>query len=579
MLTDLRISNFAIIHHLELEFGPGLITLTGETGAGKSIILDALESLLGGKADATLIRAGADRASVEGTFRISEDIREGVMAILEREDLVDDPEYLTLERDLRREGRNAARVNGRSASLGLLRELGAYLVDIHGQSEHLSLLDTRSHLGLLDRFTDDGDLLAGYSATYRRLQAVRRELASVRQAEQDAARRTDLLTFQAEEIEAAHLRPGEDDELRSERTRLANAESLSTLAQSALTVMEEGAPEAPSISDLIGQVSHDLGALVRIDASLQDLYQQAELALDSLTEIARDLRLYLERIEYNPKRLEQIEERLDLIHNLKRKYGGTLEAVLAYGESARAQLEMIAHAGERIEELEGEESKLLEALSQQAQALSERRRKAAEALAGGVEIELGDLQMAGARFAVDFQTRPDPSGLPLPDGRRVAFDGSGFDRVEFLVAPNPGEGLKPLARIASGGETSRLMLALKNVLARADAIPTLVFDEVDQGIGGRVGMVVGQKLWQLGRRHQVLCVTHLPQLAAFGDDHLRVAKQVHGGRTTTEVTRLDREARRQELAQMLGGVTDATLSSAGELLEVAAGGGKALVKR
>jgi DNA repair protein RecN (Recombination protein N) len=348
MLSDLRIENFAIIHWLELEFGPGLINFTGETGAGKSIILDAIESLLGGRADAGSIRSGADRASVEGTFRIPEAVRAPVMEILEREDLLDDPNYLVLERDIRREGRNVARINGRSASLSLLRELGAYLVDIHGQSEHLSLLNVRQHLGLLDRYAGNEQQLAAYTETYRQLQTVRRDLESVRQAEQDSARRIDLLNYQVQEIDTAKLQPGEEEELRQDRTRLANAENLAKLAQEALVALDEGALDAPAISDLLGQAVHALSALSRIDPSRAELAQQAELALDSLAEIARDLRDYVERIEYNPRRLEQIEERLDLLQNLKRKYGGSVEAVLAFGETARQQLDTITHAGERI---------------------------------------------------------------------------------------------------------------------------------------------------------------------------------------------------------------------------------------
>jgi len=567
MLTELRIENFAIIHRLEIEFGPGLITFTGETGAGKSIILDAIESVLGGRADQTSIRSGAERASIEATFRLTEDIQAPVVEILEREELLDDPNYVVLERDIRREGRNTARINGRSVGLSLLRELGAYLVDIHGQSEHLSLLTVRHHLGLLDRYAESQNLLGAYTETYRRLQSVRRELDAVRQAEQDAARRTDLLTFQAQEIESAQLRPDEDEELRQDRNRLANAENLANLAQGALNALDEGSPETPAITDLLGQVVHHLSSLSKIDPSREELSQQAELMLDTLAEISRDLRDYLEQIEYNPKRLEQIEERLDLIQNLKRKYGGTLEAVLKFGAEAKKQLDMIAHASERIAELEQEETTLLEELSERGQTLSQKRHAAADRLARDVELQLADLHLSGARFAVDFQVRSDPQGVPDEDGRRLAFDATGLDRVEFLVAPNPGEGLKPMVKIASGGETARLMLALKNVLAQADYVPTLIFDEIDQGIGGRVGLVVGQKLWHLAREHQVLCVTHLPQLAAFGDMHFRVAKQVKEGRTLTHVEQVSGGNRRQELAQMLGGISEGTLRSAEEMLQ------------
>jgi DNA repair protein RecN (Recombination protein N) len=567
MLIELHIENFAIIPHLDLDFGPGLITFSGETGAGKSIILDALETVLGGRVDATLLRAGAERASIEGVFHLSAAEQAVLQPILEREELQDDPAYLTLERELRREGRSSARVNGHAAHTGLLRELGACLVDIHGQSEHLSLLNVHQHIALLDRYAGSELLLSVYTAAYQQLQGVRRELAHVRQLEQEASRRADLLTFQAGEIEAAHLQLGEEENLRQDRSRLANAENLASLAQEALLNLAEGSPETPALTDLLGKVVQALGGIARIDSRRSGFHDQAESALDTLSELERDLRRYLDQIEFNPKRLEEVEERLNLINILKRKYGGSIEAVLAYLVDARKQLDSIAHAGERIAELEQQEAVLLQSLVKHGEALSQKRKISAGSLAKEIENELMDLRMAGARFAVDFQSHPDSHGVPLSDGRTVAFDSTGIDQVEFLVAPNPGEGLKPLVKIASGGETSRLMLALKDVLARADTIPTLIFDEIDQGIGGRVGLVIGEKLWRLGHRHQVLCVTHLPQLAAFGDQHFRVSKQVQEGRTITQVEKLDGDARRQELAQMMGGSTNGMLRSADEILQ------------
>jgi len=567
VLRELRIQNFAIIDQLELTFESGLVVFTGETGAGKSIILDALELLLGGRADATAIRTEADLARVEATFHLCGPERQEVHAILRRADLLDDPDYLTLSREVRREGRSVARVNGVTVNIGLLKELGERLVDIHGQSEHLSLLNVRAHLGLLDRYADVQSQRETYRQTYQQLQAVRRELEELRQAQRDADRRTEMLTFQAEEIESARLRPGEDEELRHERDRLANAEALARLAQQALAALDEGTAESPAATDLIGQVAQALNKLAQIDSDQSALAQQTTILAESLADLARSLRAYLETIEYNPKRLEEVEERLDLLHRLTRKYGGSLEAVLAYAAEARRQLEHISNAAERIAQLEAEEKELLTRLSEQAQILSRQRRAAAEKLSRSMEAELDDLRMAAARFAVDFQTRPDPAGLPLPDGTRVAFDEDGLDKVEFLIAPNPGEGLKPLAKIASGGETSRLMLGLKNVLAHADEVPTLIFDEIDQGIGGRVGATVGEKLWLLARQHQVLVVTHLPQLAAFGDQHFQVQKQVENDRTRTHVTPLEGETRLLELAQMLGEVSEGTLRSAHDLLQ------------
>ena len=569
MLTELHIHNFAIIDQLDLELGQGLAVFTGETGAGKSIIMDAVELLLGGRADATAIRSDADLARVEGTFKLAGPERSAAQEILKREDLLDDPHYVALGREIRREGRSTARINGRTVSLAILKELGELLVDIHGQGEHLSLLNVHAHLGLLDRFANVDSQLASYRKTYQNLLGVRRELAELREAQRNAERRTEMLTFQAEEIEAAKLRLGEDGELKLERDRLANAEALATLAQEALSVLDEGTSESSAATDLIGQASRSLAKLAQIDSAQASLSEQAAALEDNLADLARALRNYLEAIEFNPKRLEEVEERLDLLHRLTRKYGGSLEAVLAFAVDARRELETITTASARIAALEEDEATALGKLAEQGLALSQKRKEAAAKMSASMEAELDDLRMASARFAVDFQTKPDPQGVPLADGSRLAFDGTGLDKVEFLVAPNPGEGLKPLVKIASGGETSRLMLALKNVLARADQVPTLIFDEIDQGIGGRVGGTVGEKLWGLGREHQVMVITHLPQLAAYGDQHWQVQKVIEKGRTLTRVTRLGGEPRTLELAQMLGEVTEGTLRSAHDILQSA----------
>ncbi len=569
MLTELHIQNFAIIDKLDLRFNGGLIILTGETGAGKSIVLDAVVMLIGGKADTTFIRAESDAAFVEGVFQLKGPEREAVHAVLNREELMDDPDYVVLMREIRREGRSLARINGRTVNVGLLKELGALLIDIHGQAEHLSLLDPRAHLGLLDRYADISKPLNDYRQTYHSLLALRRELTDLRKAQSDSDRRIEMLTYQVEEIESARLKAGEDDELRKERDRLANAESLAQNAQEALAILEEGSPETPAATDLIGQAAQALTALAKIDEGQSEMANQAEVMLDTLSDIVHDLRSYLEEIEFNPKRLDEVEERLDLIHSLTRKYGGSIPAVISYGADANKQLETITGAADRIAELEMQEAKLLDKLAKHGLTLSEKRKAAAAEMGKGIELELDDLRMASAQFGVDFQTKPDPNGIPLADGTRLAFDQNGFDRVEFLVAPNPGEGLKPLAKVASGGETSRLMLGLKNVMARADEVPALIFDEIDQGIGGRVGMVVGHKLWNLSRSHQVFCVTHLPQLAVFGDQHYQVQKLVDKGRTLTRVEPLEGEARLLELSQMLGEVGEGTLRSAHELLQSA----------
>lgn len=568
MLTELRIENFAIIEKLELTFGNGLVILTGETGAGKSIILDAVEILIGGRADTSVVRANSPRASVEGTFKLAGNVKASLHEILKREDLLDDENYVILGREVKPEGRSVARINGRTVNVSLLREVGGYLIDIHGQSKHLSLLDTHAHLGLLDRYANIDSALSAYRTPYTQLQTLRRELNELRRLQQDTQQRVDLLAYQAEEIEAVAPKLGEDEELKEERTRLANAEALTSHVQKALALLDEGTLDVPAVSDGLGEASQHLAALAKIDASQTEIAERSTLLLENLTELSRDLRVYLEEVEYSPERLDEVEERLDALQNLKRKYGGSLEAVIAFGQKARAELENISTASERMDALTTEENVLLKTLAKEGMKLSKVRQKAAATMSKGIVTELADLRMEAADFAVDFKTTADEKGLPVGK-ERVAFDRLGFDQVEFLLAPNPGEGLKPLVKVASGGETSRMMLALKNVLARADEVPSLIFDEIDQGIGGRIGMVVGEKLWRLGRGHQVFCVTHLPQLAAFGDQHLKVEKSLENGRTLTMVKPLKEEARLLELAQMLGDVGEGTLRSAHEILQAA----------
>ncbi len=573
MLVELTITNFAIIDNLALTFAPGFNVLTGETGAGKSIIIDAVSLLLGGRSDVTMVRAGAEAARIEGAFKLDAELRTAVDPILEREELQadEDRNTLTLAREVRREGRNVCRVNGRTVSLAILKEIGQQLVDIHGQSEHLSLLRVREHVYLLDRYAGLEQQRAELAAAARELNGVRHELGELVRGEKDAARRTDLLNFQINEIESAKLKVGEDKILLEERTRLANAEKLAALADEAIVAAAEGADEQHSAADLLGQAVRALNSLAKIDPTLEQHRDTAQSLSEQLTELARDLRAYREAIEFNPKRLDQVEERIDLIKSLQRKYGDTIEDVIAFGQKAQTDLEGITHAGERIEALRKQEETLLKKIGKLGQALSLARREAGERLAQGIEAELGDLRMEGARFGVDIQWEEADDGAFVNKDKRVAFDSTGIDRIEFLIAPNPGEGLKPLVKIASGGETARLMLALKGVLARADRTPTLIFDEIDQGIGGRVGAVVGRKLWGLSANHQVLCITHLPQLAGFGDAHFKVAKHVSGERTTTEVQPLSAAERVDEITQMLGTEGEATRQSAEELLRMVEG--------
>lgn len=570
MLKELRIENFAIIHRLELRFTPGLTTFTGETGAGKSILLDALDALMGGRAETSMIRADVERANLEALFAIPDEHKDEITRLLESEGLYEGEPEILFNREIRREGRNIARINGRVVNVSLMKDIGSFLVDIHGQSEHLSLLTVRQHLNLLDRFADDRDALGDYQKHFHALKATQQELNELRQAEADAARVSDLLNYQIQEIDAAKLRVGEESELREELSRLANAEKLSSLAKQAYGLLEEDSPEALAINSMLGEVVSAVRNLANIDRSLEALADQCESISSLSADVSRELQNYLEAIEYNPKRLEQTENRLALLNTLKRKYGEDEQAILEFADKARAQLNKITTAEERIQELEIVEQDQLAETASKALALSEARKAAAVLLGEQVEKELADLNMAGASFSVDSQYKAAETGLPLEDGSRVRFDERGIDQVEFLIAPNPGEGLKPLVKIASGGETSRLMLALKNVLAKADTIPTLIFDEIDQGIGGRIGAMVGEKLWQLGSCHQVLCVTHLPQLAAYGNHHFHVYKQVQDGRTMTNVEELVDERRKVELALMFGGDSQANLTAAQEALESAA---------
>jgi DNA repair protein RecN (Recombination protein N) len=567
MLSELTIHDFAIIDHLHLRLQPGLVIFTGETGAGKSIIIDAVDLLMGGKSDPTLVRAGADVARLEGVFRLDPAIGPGVREILAREALLDDDgaNELVLSREVRREGRSVSRINGRMVNLALLKELGEWLVDVHGQSEHLSLLRTREHLVLLDRFANLEADREAYARVVSELGAVRRELGELRRSQRELERRLDMLDFQIKEITAAKLKPGEDKTLLEERTRLANAEKLAALAEEAALALSEGSDEVPSAADLIGEAARALNSLAKIDPTVSDQRDLAVALSEQFKELARDLADYREQIEFNPKRLDTVEERLELIKNLQRKYGATIDDILAFCAQAEAEQSSLTNSGERMAELEAREEKLLRRIGQLGGKLSAARQAAAERLARAIETELADLRMDRAQFGVDFQLVDDPAGA-YANGRRVAFDSTGLDRIEFLVAPNVGEGLKPLARIASGGETSRLMLALKGVLASADRTPTLIFDEIDQGIGGRVGATVGYKLWALSGAHQVLCITHLPQLAGFGDQHFRVEKAIQGDRTLTHVRPLDEAERAPELAQMLGVAGEKALESAAEIL-------------
>lgn len=578
MLVELNIADFAIIDKLGLTFDQGFNVLTGETGAGKSIIIDAVSMLLGGRADTSFIRAETDRARVEGVFRLTDPLQALINPILEREGLEgDEPDMLVLGREIRSTGRNFCRVNGSTVNLSILEEIAQALIDIHGQSEHLSLLQVRQHQVFLDRYAGLDEQREALAAEVRQLRRVRQELADLQRDAQHLARRLDQLSFQVEEIQVAKLKPGEEAELNIERNRLANAEQLGQFASEAYRLLvEDGDTEQPSATDLLGQAARAISNLVKLDPTIQDQQQLVDNLTYQMEELAGTLRDYSENIDFDPTRLQEVEERLSLIFSLKRKYGDSIEEIIEFGERAQAELENISHSEERIEALREAEEKLRRSIGQMALALSTARREAGESLAQSVVAQLADLGMDKADFAVELKWTEDPNGVYIEaDQDRVltlTCDERGIDRVEFLITPNPGEPLKPLVKVASGGETSRVMLALKTVLASADETPTLIFDEIDQGIGGRVGGVVGRKLWELSHQgqHQVLCVTHLPQIAGYGDTHYHVTKQVSGARTQTGVQVLAGDGRVEELAQMLGTLSQSTRQSAREILNEAA---------
>lgn len=590
MLAELNIANFAIIDNLHLRLGHGFNALTGETGAGKSIIIDALGALLGSKVGPEFVRHGSPVARVEGQFDLSA-MRHGPLDELRRtlsegglcdsEDGQDDT--LIISREINVSGRTVARVNGRMVNLPTLGQIGELLVDVHGQSEHVSLLKSSTHIDLLDEYAGLAEDRRTMSGLVGKLRATQKELRDLQRDERELARRADLLTFQVEEIEKAGPQPNEDEELSLERSRLSNAERLSSICDQIYAVLiesvEEGAygelggrgiPAAGTpVRDALGNASGMIAELARLDPSMERYGPQLDALYDQVEELGRAMRVYRETVEHDPARLEEIEERLSLLHELKRKYGPTIEDVIAFGERAAQELDAVAHSEERVEALQEQSEWLAAQIGDLAGRMSEVRERAGEELGRAVEGAMKSLQMGSTRFKVDLAQTEHEDGVPLPgrDGR-YAYSEKGTDKVEFLISPNPGEPLKPLAKIASGGETSRLMLALKSILSEADLTPTLVFDEVDVGVGGRSGSVVGEKLWALTGSHQVLCITHLPQIAAFADSHFKITKQVAGDRTRTQVDQLENVEQEQEIAAMIGGapVSAAALENAREML-------------
>ena len=550
MLAELYIKNFAIIDELRVSLGPGLNVLTGETGAGKSIIVDALGATLGQRVGSEMVRTGADQAIVEGLFDLGapgdQIAAAQLQVILAEHGMELEDGTLILGREVNRAtGRTTARVNSRAVPLSVLQQLGQLLVDIHGQSEHLSLLRVKEHVDYLDRYAGLMELRGQVAQAARELRSVRAEMEKIARDERESAREIDLLTYQLQEIQGAKLEEGEEERLQSERTRLHNTERLRELAFSISTLLN-GTEEQAGAVDQVVQSDKLYSELSRLDPEASEDQQALEEARFALEEVARKASDYADSLEDDPARLNEVEERLELLSGLKRKYGRTVAEVLAYGADAQERLERLSNRAFYLDELRQTEAGLLEKLGGLALSLSEQRRGAAGRLAEEIQTELADLNMKGTSFRVAFAVAADPQGVVWPaegapagdEPFRVAVDSSGADRVEFLVSPNPGEEPKGLAKIASGGEMARLMLALKTILSKADAIPTLVFDEIDVGVGARSGVRVGEKLWRLTGTHQVLCITHMPQIASVADTHLSVAKIVNEGRTRTDVTAL-----------------------------------------
>ena len=584
MLRLLSVTNFATIEQLEIELAPGFGVLTGETGAGKSIIVDALSLLLGGRADVGMVRSGARRSRVEGIFLLGGDISQKIDAALAEYAIDVGEEEVILAREVNVDGRNTCRVNGRIVPLRLLSTLAQHLVDIHGQNQHLSLLRVREHMDILDKYGGLWRLRTEVAGVVRQLTEVRQELEQLRKDEKELAQRVDFLRYQVAEIDTANLRPAEDDDLTIERDRVANAEQIITLSDHAYRALYDSFDRHESVMDLMGQVSKDLSQLERLDPSLGQTVESVDALTHQVDELARTLRSYRDGIEYSPARLQELEERLDLINSLERKYGGTIEEILAFGERASEELEKLDHSEERVEGLKSREADLRREVGRLAGQLSEARQHAAKRLADAIQEEVAGLALGHAQVLVDISQSDSEDGVPVGNAdlgqyatpsmggesiRHLAFNGTGIDSVEFLISLNPGEPPRPLVRVASGGEASRLMLAIKTILSTADQIPILVFDEIDAGIGGRVGSVLGQKLWGLSKSHQVLCVTHLPQIACYADYHAKVTKLASHDRTMTSVEVLDGEAKASELSQMLGSDSGATRANALEMLQQA----------
>jgi DNA repair protein RecN (Recombination protein N) len=563
MLQEISIRNFAIIEDLTIRFEPGLTILSGETGAGKSIIINAVNLLLGSRASAALIRTGADSAELEGLFPCAPD--SNVARTMDA--LGYSPEEgLLVRRVISRNDRHRIYINGRLATMQVLTTITADLASISGQHAHQGLLKEDQHLDTLDQYGDLLPLRDEYQACYRKIVPLIQKETELVRRQGVQAEQMELLRFQRDEIEAAEVKPDEDQQLEKERLRLKNSENLLQTVQQCVELLysSDGA-----VVERLGHCGKELARTAEMDERLQATADQMDSLTYAVEDLATQLRDYLGRIDMDAGRLEEVEARLDLLNRLKRKYGGTPEKVLEYARNARRQLEEIENIDTSLDEVRKALQTHHKDLVRLAERLSEKRRQVARKLARAVEAELASLKMADTRFAVELQ--PSPAVLetsPYLRHNDCGLSETGLDRGVFMIAPNVGEAIKPLAAIASGGELSRVVLALKAILARNDAVETVVFDEVDAGIGGEVAELVGKKLADLAGRHQILCITHLPQIAKYGNHHFCIAKTVTKGRTHTAIIPLGAEDRVEELARMLGGktITDKTRAHAREML-------------
>ncbi len=568
MLEELSIRNFAIIEDLTIRFESGLTILSGETGAGKSILINAVNLLLGGRVSAGLIRTGEDQAELEAVFEITP---ESQVARVMAEQGYDAREGLLVRRVISRNDRHRIYINGRAATMHLLATITANLASISGQHAHQGLLKEEEHLLILDQYGGLLDLRLQYMETYQRLIPLVDRESELRRRQSRQSEQMALLQFQRDEIAAADIQPDEDLTLEEERLRLKNGQLIhDTLRQ----CVDELYGIDGAIFERLGQMGKELARCAAIDAHLKEGADAMEQLAYGAEDLAANLRDYLSHLDLDPRRLDAVEERLDLLNRLKRKYGGAINAVLAYAEDACRQLEEMENIDNAIAEAEKACAAAHEDLCRLAKTLSGRRKAAAGKLAAAVEAELDSLRMAGTRFAVELTfAAPSKDLSPYLRCNDAGLSEYGLDRAAFLIAPNVGEAIKPLAAIASGGELSRVVLALKAILAQNDSLETVVFDEVDAGIGGGAAELVGKKLADLSRYHQILCITHLPQIAKYGRHHFRIEKGVDRGRTRTTIARLSPDDRIEEVARMLGGeaITGTTLEHAREMLADAAG--------